>query len=471
LSLVLIGGGAVFALLCLRPALAQGEAGSQPLAPWAERRYFRVALVAAVAGAVASLVSYLAKLSLAAGAALGGAALGGALGSRSGHVWLAQEVAFALSAAVALAALRGGRATSAGRARWLQTAAALLAGVALVLQAFTSHLATGHAARQGPLGPVALAVHLLGAGLWVGGLGYGALVLWPLWRRADQEVRAAIARSAIARFSLVALLSVVAIVVSGGYVAVLMIPRPSDLITSAYGIALDLKIALLLVLVGFGAANRKLLGQIAASAPGRVAAVATTGRRVLSAMRDEFLIAGLVLLAAAIMLEVGPPTLTLPSSAVTLTASATVGAPQPAATPTPAPTPAPFVARLSARDLSIQLTVAPPIAGARNTIRVGVTGPGGAPVTNAQVKLWLTNQSLDMGTQVVTAEPAGPGEYRVAAPVFGAPGTWQVQLVVRRDNVPEAQATATVPVQAPAAASAAPAAPPTAPAAARTIHA
>ena len=447
LALVVAGGGAVFVLVCLRPVLLTLGGAGDELARRTGRRFACIAVVAGLGGLVAGVVSFFAKLALATTTPFQLDAVTSTLATRTGLLWLAGEVAFVMAAAAGGRALRRGE-----TARNSRTTLLVLAGsgaLGITLQAFNSHLAAGHVARQWPLSVAPLVVHLLAVGLWVGGLGYAALVLWPIWRDTDVLLRAAIGARVIARFSKFALAGVIAIAVSGAYVAVVMVPSLSDLIGSDYGRALSLKGLLLLVLIGLGALNRRTLAQLPRVSPAHVIATAAGGgRRLLGAMRLEFGLALVVLLAAATMIEVGPPSRLLPASAVSVSATVNLaGLSAPAAAQLPGPTP--FDATTTVQGLALDLVVDPPVAGTNSTLTVTASGAGGAPVNNAEVKLWLTASAMDLGTQVLTAGAIAPGQYRVTAPAFGVAGPWQVQVVVRRDNLPDVQTTLSVPISTP----------------------
>lgn len=459
LAFVLAGGGALFLLTCLAPALRQPGAGA---AFWTKmtRRFALIALAVAGIGAIAALASLLAKANIVTGQSIGQILSSGVLGAMlapwSGRVWIAREAAFVAILAVSLAWLlraRRGGAEQPGKSGSLALAViALLGAAGLAFQALDSHLAAGHVARHGPLGTVALALHLVAVGAWVGGLGVGALLLLPVWRGLDGELRRAISTNVIARFSILALTSVALIALSGLYVTVLMLPSASDLLSSAYGQALDLKIVLFVVLILIGALNRKTLAGLAAAAPPALEeAVNRAGDRLLKAMRREFVIAGVVILAAAIMLSVGPPSVALRFGTTNLTT--TVSFP-PAATSAGTRVAvgsetATYHSEAQADDLSVTLNVDPTVAGAANTFTLTVNEMNGTPVSGAEVKLWLTAKAFDMGTQTLKAEPSGPGVYRAQAPVLAAPGEWDTQVVIRRDNVPEAQTAFTIPAVEP----------------------
>ena len=109
--------------------------------------------------------------------------------------------------------------------------------------------AIGHAlAVDRMLSVPARSAHLLAAALWFGGL----LVLI-----TSQKDRPEF-RSQVRRISAIALASVVAIAFTGLVQSVLLLPSPAGLVTTIYGRAVLAKTAGLIILIAFGATNRRL---------------------------------------------------------------------------------------------------------------------------------------------------------------------------------------------------------------------
>lgn len=106
----------------------------------------------------------------------------------------------------------------------------------------------GHPAAIDPYWAIpAKALHLLAASAWLGGL------IWIVWlARCDD----AACRIEARRVSSVALVSVIAILVSGLVQTVLFLNSPGDLIHSGYGRLVLVKMIGLAILIAFGAYNR-----------------------------------------------------------------------------------------------------------------------------------------------------------------------------------------------------------------------
>jgi copper transport protein len=208
-----------------------------------------------VAGAVASLLcaslTWLAADSEPVTRALLPATIGDAAGTDAGAGWL----------------LRGGL--------WLLAAAAapslLICGGALAAIALSLAL-SGHAGTHGGAGSVATdTVHVLAAGVWLGGL---AVLVLALRRGADRA-------ATTAAFARVALLAFAVLVVSGALNAVLRLGSVDALVDGAYG--------------------RLVLAKLAVAAV--IAVVAVTGRRSV-----ELLLGATALTLASILVETAPPT-------------------------------------------------------------------------------------------------------------------------------------------------------------------
>ncbi len=164
--------------------------------------------------------------------------------TRTGGIWLAR---LGLAALVALAATWAARGTGASR-WWVATG---VGGVLLVTLAQQSHAAT-----EGDVLPLVAAwLHVVAAALWMGGLiGFPLLLLGPLRKVAPDE-QSRLRRAAVRRFSKVATIGVMTIIATGLYATLLNVPSFADLIGSAYGRALIMKLGLMVFLLATGGIN------------------------------------------------------------------------------------------------------------------------------------------------------------------------------------------------------------------------
>ena len=117
------------------------------------------------------------------------------------------------------------------------------------------------AAEEGSLPFLADWVHLIAASLWMGGLlGFPLVLLGPL-RAMPLEQRAKLRWRAVRRFSRVATLAVMTLIVTGVYAALLHVPSMEGLLGTAYGRALMVKLGLAVLLLAAGGVNLVLEGR------------------------------------------------------------------------------------------------------------------------------------------------------------------------------------------------------------------
>ena len=171
--------------------------------------------------------------------------------TRVGELWIERVVFGVLTATVATYATRPGR-----PAYWWG-AAILASAVLLVTLTRQSHAA----AQEGFLPFAADWLHVMAASLWMGGLlGFPILLVGPL-RTMPAETRAKLLGRVVPRFSKVATMAVMSLVLTGLVAVLLHVPNPAALIDTPYGRALSLKLGLLIFLLALGAQNLRLRGR------------------------------------------------------------------------------------------------------------------------------------------------------------------------------------------------------------------
>ncbi len=185
-----------------------------------------------------------------------------ALADESGH-WPLREflatdfgragmVRVALALALA-AALRGAGGAGAGRGRW--TAAVVLGGLLIASSAWLAH-ASSRLTERAPL-MIVTVLHQLVAVVWVGGLVH-LVGFASVWRRAGAGAAPA-GVPVLARFSRVALVSMVLVLGPGIGLALGYVGDWGALIGTGYGVMVLTKVALLLCALLLGALNFTLL--------------------------------------------------------------------------------------------------------------------------------------------------------------------------------------------------------------------
>src|SRR5256884_1298924 len=167
-----------------------------------------------------------------------------------GFVWLARH-----GVLLVLAAFLATRPDVGERRNWIaaRAEALLLAALALALVSGSSHAA---AITPGTLRAVAVDVaHLVGTGLWLGGLVALALLLRAAGRDDDAEARAYAVRAA-RRFSRAALLVMIVLMASGVMNAIAQVESIAGLAGTTHGRLLLGKLALLVAILVLAAVNR-----------------------------------------------------------------------------------------------------------------------------------------------------------------------------------------------------------------------
>jgi uncharacterized protein (DUF305 family)/putative copper export protein len=170
--------------------------------------------------------------------------------TRVGHVWLVRLGLGLLTAIVAMWAVRLQQ-----PARWW-----VAAGIGSALLITLTQ--TSHAAAEGRLLPfLADWLHVVAASLWMGGLlGFPLVLLGPL-RRMPTKARNRLRWRAVRRFSKVATLAVMTLIVTGVYAILLHVPSVEGLLGTPYGRALMIKLGLAVFLFAAGGVNLVLEGR------------------------------------------------------------------------------------------------------------------------------------------------------------------------------------------------------------------
>ncbi len=160
--------------------------------------------------------------------------------------------------------------------------------------AMLTHVLAGHADAASSYRLLAVAdqwVHMVGVGIWVGGLAWLVLGL----RDEDQLQRA----DSVRRFSAIATVALVPVLLTGLLRGMAEVGSPSQLVTTAYGATLLVKVALVLALVALGAVNHyrvvpALSRDAATFAPFRLTS------------RGELILAACILAATAVLSGLAP---------------------------------------------------------------------------------------------------------------------------------------------------------------------
>ncbi len=205
-------------------------------------------------------------------------------GTRYGKTFVAMTLGFALVAAFVYLA-------------WLLERTRLLVPALALALFFAGGLSiSGHDALDpGSSWKSELAdwVHLSAVSLWIGGLVALAVAVWP----AAPELR----REVFARFSRFATVLVALVLAAGTYLAIVRLPAFHDLWAASYGRVLLVKLALVALVLAWGAVHRFFVRPALASAGDGF--LVRVGRSVVG----ESLAGIAVLLVAAVLVDSKPP--------------------------------------------------------------------------------------------------------------------------------------------------------------------
>lgn len=164
--------------------------------------------------------------------------------TRTGWIWLARLLLAGMTA-LAVTWAAGGRRSSPW---WAATGIGL---VLLVTLAQGSHAA----AEPGVLPMVSSWLHAAAGAFWLGGLaGLPAMMLGPL-RELEPSERSELRREAVRRFSRVATVAVLLVVVTGLHATLLNVPDLPALLGTPYGQALIMKLGLVVLMLAAGGIN------------------------------------------------------------------------------------------------------------------------------------------------------------------------------------------------------------------------
>jgi copper transport protein len=265
-----------------------------------------------------------------------------------------------------------------------------------------------HAAASADLGDVALDyLHVIAISIWLGGVVCFAYVAMPTMRSDGARD---LGRT-IWRFSLTALVAVAVIVTTGTLAAFDRLVLFEDLIETPYGIALLVKIVLLVGLLGLGALNLLWWGP-------RLRRGVSVGAQFWRGVIGESALFAAVLVAAAFLTALVPP------------AQASGAA---------------FDETKHVSGIRVQLLTASTLPG-RNRYVVRVQ-QGLTPIVGAEkVALRFTMVEHDMGELELVATERAPGEYVAEGSPTAMFGTWKAEAIVRLTGRADIRALFTVPI-------------------------
>ncbi|MGH8899010.1 MAG: copper resistance protein CopC [Egibacteraceae bacterium] len=423
---LLTAGGVAFLVF------VQGVGGSPPTTHdrhAAERGVLaRIVTVAALIAAVATVASLAWQAVLTSG--LGAAGIG------NGRVLV--DVLHSGFGTSALLRLSGLVAVMLGVARLSARAGMAAAGVGAV-STIGSFVLTGHTVATSPrvLVSVANLAHAAAGAVWFGGL----VLLLVTLRRRKADGDAIGAGELVVRFSRIATIAVVAVVVAGLGLAWSQVRAARALTSTAYGWALLAKMVLVGTVIALGAYNhRRLVPAIAASARGIPDGQAAQGiphgqgaRGIPDGQAAWSTLRRTVRAEAAGVVAVLAVTAVLVNLVPARTAAGVTG---------------PFTATTPMGAYQLNVTVDPNRAGA-NELHIYLFDPAGQPTdptAGSGLQVGFSLPSRDIGPITRTATVAGPGHWQMAGDELSIPGQWRLQFQLTVSRFSQLTTALTVPV-------------------------
>jgi copper transport protein len=436
-AIALLAGGLAFLLLVWLPALRRAAPGGPDRdARWADAarafhvRTVRLLVAAAVAGMVATVLGIVLQAATATGGSLWSALDSGlihdVLNTRFGEVWKLRFTAFGVLAALLLflppATASGWMAAGHGKsgpARWLWVAAFATGCAYLVVSpALGGH--AGAADDSALLVPLDV-LHVAAMSVWVGGVALLLLAVPAATRVLEPVDRTRLLASAITRFSTVAIAAVAALLATGVVQSILHLDSWADLVDTAFGRAILIKVAIFVALIALGAYNRRRsqpqLARLAdgGEAPGRA------GVALRRALRAEVGLMVAVLAVTAALVSYSP------------SAGATAG---------------PFSDSADLGPARIELTVDPARAGS-NEIHVYLfDARSGAQYDRPRrLSIAARDRERDIGPIALDVQKAGPGHYTVARADLAPAGDWTLTVRAPISDFEELRTDMEVPIR------------------------
>lgn len=285
-------------------------------------------------------------------------------------------------------------------------------------------------------------VHLSAAAVWLGGI----VALTLAFRSTVDAGRLAIV---VRRFSNVALAAVAGVSASGVLMAWIVLPTAGELTSTGYGLALLLKVALVLVVLVLGAINRWLLVPVVV---GRMAGATTAGHQIARSVGsaaagvDDAAAGAKRRLSRIVLAELMVLLGVVATTAVLVTRSP-VSSTSAAAAPTTAVVEVVgFELELSDGSGTVEVSLSPGRVGPNTVdlVLVDVEGRLVNPLDTPSVE--FTQTALEIGPLRPDVGALNIGRYEATADL-GVAGDWELVVRVRVSDFESATATGVVTIQ------------------------
>ena len=405
-------GAPLFALACWLPGVraAAGAGAAWDAASVAFAGRLRALLLtAAAAGALSAALGVVLQGAVAGGTAvwdaLDASVIGDVLGTRFGLVWGLGLLAWLLVGALAAA-----RAPAPAVAVPLAALAALPA-------------LGGHASVQSPVALLlpANVLHVIAMSAWLGGVAVLVLALRAATARLEAGERTRLLAAVVGRFSALAGVAIALLLASGIVQGVVEVRTLTNLVETAFGRAVLVKIVVFAGIVTLGFMNRRCLLPALEHAARDGTSPGRAGLLLRRTLRIE-LVLGVAALAATGALAGYAPSV--------------------------AESGGPFSTRADIGPARLEVTVDPARVGP-NEMHVYLFDRRDGSQFDATKELTVTAALPDKRIAPIELEPtkAGPGHYVVSGAALGVKGTWRIELAARVSDFDEYRAQLNVPIR------------------------
>jgi copper transport protein len=375
--------------------------------------------------------------------------IGDVLHTRFGEIQLLRLLLLAVMVPTLLG-LQGRFSHGSRRWDWVTPAVCALGLALLATPGLAGHAAAGSSPALGLGLDVA---HLAAAAAWLGGLTLLATFLGP---RTEIDALPGDQMLVTLRMSFVAFCAVVVIVATGVFQSIRQVGSFYALFHTVYGRTLLVKIALVVVMIGFGAIGRRIIYRstrgsiwtvrpLAAFAPAVVASSLSPGPGVADASK--------VAVEERVVRAPGEPAFprrrlrrSVAAELVAAAAVLAVSALLVNAVPAKQAAALPFSYSFSTLGVQVNSFIDPARAGPGNQVHVYVLSSQGTPKGIPELDLSIAMPSQSIGPLSVPLVISGPGHYYAGNLDIPSAGTWVLKYTVRVDAIDEQVVTTDLPV-------------------------
>jgi copper transport protein len=426
-------GALLFTLLCWLPGLratAGAGAGWQEASTAYSSRLGTLLLASAAAGALSAALAIVLQGAVAGGTSVGEAlsteVIGDVLGTRFGVIW-ALGLAAWLVVGVLAAAPRPVpvlRPAAVGATGLALPGSARLAALAVPLTALSALPALGgHASVQSPVALLTPAniLHVIAMSAWLGGIAVLVLALRAATGKLGEADRTRLLAAVVARFSTLAGVAIAVLLASGIVQGVVEVRTVPNLVETAFGRAVLVKLVLFAGIVALGWINRRRLVPALDRAARGGDPPGHAGLLLRRTLRAELLL-GVAALAATGALAGYAPSVAEGQGPVST--SADIG---------PA---------------RIDVTVDPARVGP-NEMHVYLFDRRTGAQWDETLELTATAEMPERGIEPIELEAtkAGPGHFLISGATFGVKGDWTVEIASRVSDFDEFRTKVEVPIR------------------------